>query len=188
MDYFADSFFFWISFVYLATWLAVMIAWARTMQHALELVNPQFRAQSPGSAWLTLIPFLGFVWQFFISVAVADGLKTEFSKRAVITRDPRPGFSLGLSANILFCCLLIPQMGLIVALFGNITRLMHLLRVRHYTKQLLQVINAPYVDQQNFFTEYVDPFAQAEKEIEQNNPSRFKPPFPENDEERWQPK
>jgi hypothetical protein len=178
-------------FVLGITWIVVTVFWLLVMQRALELVVPN-NTMPAGNVWLTFIPFFGLYWQFEVVQKVADSLGEEYRRRGIISREARPGFGVGLTANILLCCAFIPSFGILIAIVSNISRLIHLFRIKNYTADLEEIIRTqmqyaqeppPAVD----FQQYVNP--DLEKELKQNNPNRFLPP--ETDEEiekRWRRK
>jgi hypothetical protein len=178
-------------FVLGITWIVVTIFWLLVMQRALELVFPNNKMPA-GNVWLTFIPFFGLYWQFEVVQKVADSLGEEYRRRGIISREARPGFSVGLTANILLCCALIPNFGILVAIISNISRLIHLSRIKNYMAELEGIIQMqmqyapeppPVVDVQH----YVDP--KMEEELKQNNPNRFMPPETEEEiEKRWRRK
>jgi hypothetical protein len=175
--------------VFGVTWLAVTLWWLFVMNHALEKIHLANRSMPPGRAWLMLIPLFGFFWQFMIVHEVGEGFKKEFSSRHILTKEPRPGYGVGVSASILFCCILIPSFGILFAFIGHITRIIHTIRIRNYTKELesVQALYIPPSEDQSW-ANYVPP-PDPLVEMQKDNPARFKPPYkPEEDVDRWRPK
>ena len=66
---------------FLAVALIVAIFYLLTLQKALSRVAPHNRKMEPGMVWLSLIPCVNLVWQFFIAIQVPDSLKAEFKER-----------------------------------------------------------------------------------------------------------
>lgn len=173
------------------TWITVTVFWLLVMQRALELVFPNNKMPA-GNVWLTFIPFFGLYWQFEVVQKVADSLGEEYRRRGIISREARPGFGVGLTANILLCCAFIPSFGILIAIVSNISRLIHLFRIKNYTVELEGIIRTqmqyaqespPVVD----FHQQVNP--SMEEELKQNNPNRFMPPETEEEiEKRWRRK
>lgn len=67
--------------VILAIALVIAIFYLLTLQKALSRVSPHNRKMEPGMVWLSLIPCVNIVWQFFIAIQVPDSLKAEFQER-----------------------------------------------------------------------------------------------------------
>ncbi len=178
-------------FVLALSYGIVTTFWLLTMQRALEAIpeNPKFK---PSYVWITFIPLFGLYWQFVVVKNVADGLSAEYIRRGIIPREGRPGYSVGFTANILLCCALIPSFGILIAIFSNISRIIHLFKIKNYTSELEEVIRVqmqytqvplPPID----FQQYTNP--SMEEELMKNNPNRFMPPqTPEEIESRWKRK
>ncbi|CAN5857128.1 hypothetical protein BH11BAC7_BH11BAC7_07440 [soil metagenome] len=99
--------------ILLFSWVVIGVFWLQVMQRALELVRP-FNKMKPSQVWLTFIPLFGLYWQFMVVHHVADSLGEEYRRRGIITREARPGFGVGLTANILLCCAVIPGFGILL--------------------------------------------------------------------------
>jgi hypothetical protein len=176
--------------ILVSTWAGVTAFWLVAMQKALEILPPE-KKMPPKNVWLAFIPFFGLYWQFEVVRVVADAMGKEYIRRGIIPREPRPGFHSGLSANIMTCCAVIPSFGILVALAGNITRLIHISKIKKYTSDLEKIMSVqmemPVQNLQNDILQNVNP-AQ-EEELKKNNPNRFMPPqTPEEIEKRWRKK
>lgn len=170
----------------LLSWVVIGIFWLLTMQRALELVRP-FNKMPPSNVWLTFIPLFGLYWQFMVVQHVADSLAEEYRRRGIITREPRPGFSVGFTANILFCCVFIPSFGTLVSLISHISRLIHLFKIKKYTAELAEIIAVqniypPVIQETVYIPQEINPVI--EEALKQNNPNRFLPPETEEEERR----
>ncbi|MDQ3108858.1 MAG: hypothetical protein M3R17_03095 [Bacteroidota bacterium] len=179
----------WIILIVL--WIVVNVFWLRVMQRALEPLS-SFKKMKPENVWLTFIPFFGLYWQFAVVQNVADSLSEEYIRRGIIPGEPRPGYSVGLTANILLCCAFIPTFGILVALVSNISRIIHLVKIKNYSDELDHIIRVQMQNQQApqpvlDLMEYTHP--KADEELKRNNPKRFMPPTtPEQERERWRKK
>jgi hypothetical protein len=182
---------FWIAI--LIGWISTSVIWSYFMWKVLTIVQANYRTLSPELAWLSMIPLFCFYWNFMVAFAVSKSLRNEFAARGIITREPRPGYSSGLSANILFCFVLIPPFGILLTLISYLIRIGHLVRVHQYTLQLKEVIltQAMYAEQtqntraQNWSLETIVP----DEVIKQNDPTRFIPQAnSEEDLDRWRKK
>lgn len=173
--------------ILLFSWAGVTALWLVVMQRALEILPPE-QKMPPKNVWLAFIPFFGLYWQFEVVRVVADAMGREYIRRGIIPREPRPGFSSGLSANIMICCAVLPNFGLLVALTGNISRVIHLYKIRNYTEELERIISVQMeMPPQNFQDDIMQNVNPAlEEELKKNDPSRFMPPMTEEEErKRW---
>ncbi len=114
--------------------IVVFIMHLAAMSAALEAVPQPLRKMPPGNVWLTLIPLFGIVWQFMVVAAVSDSIKAEFMRRNVPRDEDRPGYNTGLTACILTVCSIIPWLGIIISLIGFIFRIIHMNRIKSYTR------------------------------------------------------
>lgn len=174
--------------ILIISWGIITVFWLLVMKRALELVMP-FNKMKPGNVWLTFIPVFGLYWQFVIVQCVADSLGQEYIRRGILAREPRPGLSVGLTANILLCCALIPGFGILIALVSNISRIIHLVRIKNYTNELEEIMRVQMQYQQPEPIAYFPPPEMNpgfEEALKQNNPNRFVPPETEEEvRKRW---
>lgn len=185
--------------IYTGLWITLLISytlvsvfWCVSLQKALELADPQLRKMKPVNVWLSMIPVFGFAWQFIAVMAVAKTLRDEFTRRGVLTREPLPGQNSGITASILFCFVIAPSFGLLLAVISNIPRLIHRAKIEAYMRQLQEVIeiqSQPAAYAAPDLSVYSQPPVSPEEELQKDNPDRFKPPVnPETDYERWKKK
>jgi predicted RNA-binding protein with RPS1 domain len=173
-------------------WVFTTVFWTLQMFQALDLVSSTAKMK-PQNVWFTFIPFFGLYWQFAVVIAVGDSLGEEYRRRGIIARESRPGYNVGMTANILLCCAVIPTFGILVAIISNITRLIHLAKIKNYTKELENIIQTQmqYAIQTTpiAFTYQPEINPSIEENLQKNNPNRFMPPMtPEENEERWRKK
>jgi hypothetical protein len=82
--------------------LVALVFYLLALQHALSRCAPQNRTMAPGLVWLGIIPFFGFIWQFFLAVALGKSLGTELRIRNM-PAPARPGQSLGIATGAVSC-------------------------------------------------------------------------------------
>lgn len=109
-----------------------------TLQNAMNTVRPEFRKMPPGQVWLELIPLFGLVWQFFNVINVSDSLKREFVARGIPTAEERPGYSVGITFCILFCCSVVPILGVLAAIGGIVCWIIFWVKIANYRAELLR--------------------------------------------------
>jgi len=81
----------------------------------LNRVPPEHRKQTPGLAFLLLIPFFSFVWMFFVHPRVASSLRSYFAAKGDTTVGDCGG-SLALALCICCLCTLVPFLGVLTGL------------------------------------------------------------------------
>jgi hypothetical protein len=124
-----------IAFIMLIIALVPMIFYILTLQKALNKCAPENRAMQPAMTWLLLVPLVNLVWQFFVVINMAKSLGAEFQKRGM-AEEPEPGKKLGMIMCILFCCGIIPLLGVLCSLGGLVCWIMYWLKISAYSKKL----------------------------------------------------
>lgn len=111
-----------------------------TLQNAMNAVRPEFRKMPSGQVWLELIPLFGLVWQFFNVIHVSDSLKREFEARGIRPAEERPGYSIGITFCILFCCAVVPFLGILAAIAGLVCWIIFWAKIANYKAELQRTL------------------------------------------------
>lgn len=135
MNAFAGLGFIGFFFVGFAIILLPTIFFLITLQSALSKCAPVNRTMTPGLVWLQIIPFFGFIWQFFVVTAVANSLDNEFRARR-IPEEPKPGQNLGLAMCITRVCTLIPFVGILAGIASLILWILYWVKVAGLSHKL----------------------------------------------------
>ena len=115
-----------------------LIFYLLTLQNTLEKISVENRKMNPGEVWLSLIPVFGFIWQFFIVMKMADSLKAEFAKLNIPIIEDKPGYSIGLAYCILFCCGVIPFLGILSSIGGLVCWIIYWIKINDFKAMLLK--------------------------------------------------
>jgi hypothetical protein len=118
--------------------LIPLIFYLITLQSTFNEINEENRKMQPGLVWLSLIPLFGLVWQFIIVSNLADSLSAEFLNRSVNVIEKRPGYSTGLAYSILFCCSIIPVLGILTSIAGLVLWIIYWVKISQYKSLLIQ--------------------------------------------------
>jgi|ERR1019366_4932309 hypothetical protein len=124
-----------VALIVLVIALIPMVFYILTLQKALNKCAPENRAMQPAMTWLLLVPLVNLVWQFFVVINMAKSLGAEFQKRG-IAEEPEPGKKLGMIMCILFCCGIIPLLGVLCSLGGLVCWIMYWLKIVGFSKKL----------------------------------------------------
>jgi hypothetical protein len=114
-----------------------------TLQKVLSKCSPRNRTMSPGLVWLQIIPFFGFIWQFFVVFAVANSLDNEFAARRT-PEEPKPGQSLGLAMCITRVCTVIPFLGIFAGLASVVLWIVYWVKIAGFSRKLDFAPAAPF--------------------------------------------
>ena len=107
-----------------------------TLQKTIKEVSIENRQIQPNQVWLALIPLFGLIWQFLMVNRIALSLQAEFKKRNINTKDEKPGYFIGLSYCSLFCCSIIPVLGLFAGIGGLVCWVIYWVKINNYKTKL----------------------------------------------------
>jgi hypothetical protein len=127
--------------IMLLLFLLPFILYLVTLQNTLKEIKPENRKMQPGEVWLMFIPLFSLVWHFIMINRISDSLKLEFNSRGIQTNENRPGFGIGLAQCILFCCGIIPVLGILSSIAGLICWIIYWSKI-HGFKTKLQYSNS----------------------------------------------
>ena len=113
-----------------------LIFYLLTLQNTFNEISNENRKMPSGQVWLTLIPLFGLVWQFIIVNRMSDSLKAEFVKRNIKVEEDRPGIGIGLAYCILYCCSIIPFLGVLSGIAGLICWIIYWTKINDYKIKL----------------------------------------------------
>jgi hypothetical protein len=126
----------------IAIFLVPFIFFLLTLQKAFNRCSPESRAMQPGMVWLMLIPLFNLVWQFFVVLNLTKSLAAEFRKRGIAV-EPEPGKTMGLVMCILFCCGIIPFLGILCSLAGLVFWIIYWVKIAGFSSKLAAPAGAP---------------------------------------------
>jgi hypothetical protein len=112
------------------------ILYLPTLQKSLKKCAPASRTTKPGMVWLFLIPFFGFIWQFFVVLNMTKSLGDEFARLGILRPEPALGKNIGLTMCICNCGLFIPLPGRLGSIPGLVLWIACLKRIANYSRVL----------------------------------------------------
>jgi hypothetical protein len=130
-------------FIIFAILILPMIFFLLAQQRALSKCSPANRTMTSGLVWLQIIPFFGFIWQFFVVFAVANSLGNEFAARR-IPEEPKPGQSIGLAMCITRVCTVIPFFGIFAAIASVVLWIVYWVKIAGFSRKLDFAPAPPY--------------------------------------------
>ena len=131
---------FFIPLVFFIIHFFILIFYLLTLQNTFSKISNENRKMPSGQVWLALIPLFGLIWQFIIVNNMADSLKAEFTNRNIKVEEERPGIGIGLAYCILFCCCIIPFLGILTLICGIICWIIYWAKIYNYKIKLQQNI------------------------------------------------
>lgn len=127
-----------VLFFVMGIFLLPVIFYLITLQNTLNEVSEKNRRMKPGEVWLMLIPLFGLVWQFIMVDRIADSLRAEFNERNISGYEERPGYSIGLAYCVLYCCSIIPFLGVFASLGGLVCWIIYWVKINDFKRVLEQ--------------------------------------------------
>lgn len=125
-----------LSFVFGIFFLIPAIFYILTLQKALNQCAPASRTMEPSLVWLLIIPFVNLIFSFFVVLAMAKSLASEFARRGMPSYDPQPGQSVGLAMSICGCCCAVPLLGAVAALAYLVLWIIYWVKIADYSRRL----------------------------------------------------
>ena len=107
-----------------------------TLQKTINEISPENRKMEPNQVWLYLVPIFGLIWQFIMVDNIGISLQAEFQKRNITVKEEKPGYRVGMIYCILFCCTIIPVVGIFAGLVGFIFWIIYWVKINNFKKIL----------------------------------------------------
>jgi hypothetical protein len=123
-------------FIVIGVMLIPQIFYLISLQKTLNEVSNENRKMQPNLVWLVLIPIFGLIWQFIVVNGIASSLQDEFKKRNIKVSEEKPGHTIGLTYCILFCCSIIPLIGVIAGMAGFVCWIIYWVKINNYRIEL----------------------------------------------------
>ena len=88
--------------------LVAFVFYIRAISKALAVIDPSYRTQPPGMAWLLLIPIFNVIWFFFLLKAIKDGF-TQMHRDGITQKEIDTGYNYGIGMGCCWAASFIPQ-------------------------------------------------------------------------------
>jgi divalent metal cation (Fe/Co/Zn/Cd) transporter len=85
------------------------VLYINAISKTLRAIDPDMRTQSPGMAWLLLVPVFNVIWFFFLIKAIQDGF-SRMQEAGRLKKDVDTGYNIGLAAGICWVATFIPRL------------------------------------------------------------------------------
>ena len=85
------------------------VFYIRAISKTIKAIDPEYRTQAPGMAWLLLIPVFNVIWFFFLLKAIKTGfLRMHENKR--ISQPIDTGNTYGIAMGCCWAAIFIPKL------------------------------------------------------------------------------
>ncbi|MEY5050644.1 MAG: hypothetical protein RLZZ619_574 [Pseudomonadota bacterium] len=88
--------------------LITFIFYIRAISRTLAAISEPYRTQSPGMAWLLLIPIFNVIWFFFLLRAIKDGF-AQMYRDGLTPKEIDSGYNYGIGMGCCWAASFIPQ-------------------------------------------------------------------------------
>ena len=89
--------------------LVTFIFYIRSISKTLATIAEPYRTQSPGMAWLLLIPIFNVIWFFFLLKAIRDGFANMY-QNGLTQKDIDTGYHYGIGMGCCWAASFLPQL------------------------------------------------------------------------------
>jgi hypothetical protein len=132
-----SEYIFLVIFIALVVYLGIMIPFLLTQQNTLKAVSPENRRLAPGMVWLSLIPFLNYIWQFVVVVKVSESIDEELHQRGIQVGEAKPGFGIGIAYCVLVTLSIFPTFfKSLFSIAGLVCWIIYWVKIYGYKKRL----------------------------------------------------
>ena len=115
------------------------VFYIRAISKTIKAIDPEYRTQAPGMAWLLLIPVFNVIWFFFL----LKSIKTGFFKMHENRRISQPidtGYAYGIAMGCCWAAIFIPKLIFIALIPMFVFSILHWTKLNNARKRLSEEI------------------------------------------------
>ncbi|MEY3523307.1 MAG: hypothetical protein RIT33_724 [Pseudomonadota bacterium] len=116
------------------------VFYIRAISKTIKAIDPEYRTQAPGVAWLLLIPVFNVIWFFFLLKAIKTGfLRMHENKR--ISQPIDTGYTYGIAMGCCWAAIFIPKLIFIALIPMFVFSILHWTKLNNARKRLNDELN-----------------------------------------------
>jgi len=116
------------------------VFYIRAISKTIKAIDPEYRTQAPGMAWLLLIPVFNVIWFFFLLKAIKTGfLRMHENKR--ISQPIDTGYTYGIAMGCCWAAIFIPKLIFIALIPMFVFSILHWTKLNNARKRLNDELN-----------------------------------------------
>ena len=118
------------------------IFYIRAISKTIKAIDPEYRTQSPGMAWLLLIPIFNVIWFFFL----LKSIKTSFLRMHENKRISQPidtGYTYGIAMGCCWAAIFIPKLIFVALIPMFVFSILHWTKLSNARRRLSDELNSP---------------------------------------------
>ena len=118
------------------------IFYIRAISKTIKAIDPEYRTQSPGMAWLLLIPIFNVIWFFFLLKSIKTGfLRMHENKR--ISQPIDTGYTYGIAMGCCWAAIFIPKLIFVALIPMFVFSILHWTKLSNARRRLSDELNSP---------------------------------------------
>jgi hypothetical protein len=115
------------------------VFYIRAISKTIKAIDPEYRTQTPGMAWLLLIPVFNVIWFFFLLKSIKSGfLKMHENRR--ISQPIDTGYAYGIAMGCCWAAIFIPKLIFIALIPMFMFSILHWTKLNNARKRLSEEI------------------------------------------------
>lgn len=116
------------------------VFYIRAISKTIKAIDPEYRTQAPGMAWLLLIPVFNVIWFFFLLKAIKTGfLRMHENKR--ISQPIDTGYTYGIAMGCCWAAIFIPKLIFIALIPMFVFSILHWTKLNNARKRLSEELS-----------------------------------------------
>ncbi len=116
------------------------VFYIRAISKTIKAIDPEYRTQSPGMAWLLLIPVFNVIWFFFLLKSIKTGFLRMYENKK-ISQPIDTGYSYGIAMGCCWAAIFIPKLIFIALIPMFVFSILHWTKLNNARKRLSDELN-----------------------------------------------
>lgn len=120
--------------------LVAFIFYIRAISKTIRVIDPEYRSQAPGMAWLLLIPIFNVIWFFFLLKSIKNGFLSMYENRR-INQPIDTGYAYGIAMGCCWAASFIPKLIFVALIPMFVFSILHWTKLNNARKRLSDEFN-----------------------------------------------
>jgi hypothetical protein len=111
------------------------VFYIRAISKTIKAIDPEYRTQSPGMAWLLLIPVFNVIWFFFLLKSIKTGFLRMYENQRV-SQPIDTGYTYGIAMGCCWAAIFIPKLIFVALIPMFVFSILHWSKLNNARKRL----------------------------------------------------
>ncbi len=120
--------------------LVAFIFYIRAISKTIKAIDPEYRSQAPGMAWLLLIPVFNVIWFFFLLKSIKNGFLRMYENKR-INQPIDTGYVYGIAMGCCWAASFIPKLIFVTLIPMFVFSIIHWTKLNNARKRLSDELN-----------------------------------------------